>query len=91
MDHRAIAQQTGKAESSPGPAQRSAWEAAAAQGIDMSLIEESLRKSPEERMREHAHALATVLALEAARDCTVPLSPKPRTREGSVVRGEIIP
>ena len=38
----------------------SAWQAAAEEGVDMSLIEESLRKTPEERVREHGYALATL-------------------------------
>jgi hypothetical protein len=35
----------------------SAWEAAAAMGIDMSLIELSLQRTAAERFREHNRAL----------------------------------
>lgn len=44
----------------------SAWEAAAAMGIDMSLIEYSLSLTPEQRMFQHDSALRTVLMLEQA-------------------------
>ena len=44
----------------------SAWEAAAAMGIDMSLIEVSLSLTPAERLFQHDCALHTVLMLEAA-------------------------
>jgi hypothetical protein len=44
----------------------SAWEAAAAMGIDMSLIEYSLGLSTDERMFQHDCALRTVLMLEEA-------------------------
>lgn len=46
----------------PGPA----WQAAAAAGIDMQLIEESLRLSPWQRLEENQRALRLTLALEAA-------------------------
>lgn len=35
----------------------SAWDAAVAAGLDMSLVEVSLRKTPWERMRDHDAAL----------------------------------
>lgn len=44
----------------------SAWEAAAAMGIDMSLVEYSLGLTPDERMFQHDCALRTVLMLEEA-------------------------
>jgi hypothetical protein len=43
-----------------------AWDAAAALGIDMSLIEYNLRLTPDERIYQHQCALHTVLMLEAA-------------------------
>ncbi|EEF59114.1 hypothetical protein [Pedosphaera parvula] len=46
----------------PGPA----WKAAEAEGYDMSLIEENLRKTPEERIRAHSRALAMATALREA-------------------------
>jgi len=36
-------------------------------GIDMSLIEENLKKSPTERLRDHARAYAFVEALRGAK------------------------
>jgi hypothetical protein len=44
----------------------SAWEAAAAMGIDMSLIEYSLGLTADQRMFQHDCALRTVLMLEEA-------------------------
>ena len=43
-----------------------AWRAAEAYGFDMSLIEANLRKTPAERIRLHAIALRTALALRDA-------------------------
>ena len=39
---------------------------AEAYGIDLSLLEENLRLSPEERIRAHCRALQTALELRAA-------------------------
>jgi len=44
----------------------SAWEEAEAEGIDMSLIEDNLRKTPLERIREHDRALRLALKLRKA-------------------------
>jgi hypothetical protein len=44
----------------------SAWEAAAAMGIDMSLIESSLHATPDQRLLWHDSALKMVLMLERA-------------------------
>jgi hypothetical protein len=44
----------------------SAIEAAERLGIDLSLIEESLRLTPEQRAVEHQRALEMALQLEAA-------------------------
>jgi hypothetical protein len=45
-----------------------AWEAAAAEGIDMSLIEEGLRLTPEQRILQHGYALTTLEMLEKGRN-----------------------
>jgi len=44
-----------------------AWRAACEYGFDMSLVEDALRMSPEQRIQEHQHALDLLLELEAAR------------------------
>jgi hypothetical protein len=51
-----------KRQSPDGPA----WKAAEAYGIDMSLIESNLRKTPEERIRSHGRVLEMALALREA-------------------------
>jgi hypothetical protein len=45
---------------------RTAWEEAEAEGMDMSLVEDNLRKSPLERIREHDRALRLALKLRKA-------------------------
>ena len=45
---------------------RSAWEEAEAEGMDMSLVEDNLRKSPLERIREHDRALRLAFKLRKA-------------------------
>lgn len=45
---------------------KSAWKIAEEYGFDMSLIEESLRRTPMERMRVHDNALKTALMLRRA-------------------------
>ncbi|HEX5219344.1 MAG TPA: hypothetical protein VFZ59_07225 [Verrucomicrobiae bacterium] len=47
-----------------------AWRAAHAAGIDMSLIEENLRRSPWERLLANDRALALVRALECGSGST---------------------
>ena len=44
-----------------------AWRAACEYGFDMSLVEDALSKTPEERLEEHQRALDLVLEIEAAR------------------------
>ena len=44
----------------------SAWETAAAMGIDMSLIELNLGRTPAERFREHNRALRLAWELREA-------------------------
>jgi hypothetical protein len=48
------------------PGERTAWAAAEAYGCDMSLLESSLRRTPAERIKVHARALAVALALREA-------------------------
>ena len=45
---------------------RTAWGRAQAYGVDMSLLEANLRKTPQERIRAHSRALSEALALEKA-------------------------
>ncbi|HEX4350339.1 MAG TPA: hypothetical protein VH251_08120 [Verrucomicrobiae bacterium] len=45
-----------------------AWRAAHAAGIDMSLIEENLKRSPWERLLANDRALALVHALQQAKN-----------------------
>ncbi len=49
-----------------------AWSAAYQAGVDMSLIEESLRMTPSERLRDHQRALDFVLMLEQSRKTNDP-------------------
>lgn len=43
-----------------------AWRAAHAAGIDMSLIEDSLRLTPEQRLAEHQQVLNFLLEVQEA-------------------------
>ena len=43
-----------------------AWRAAEEYGLDMSLVEDALRKPVAQRLREHDSALSTLLMLRAA-------------------------
>jgi len=47
------------------PSAASAWERARDFGIDVSLLAANLRKSPAERLRQHARALAALQVLRA--------------------------
>ena len=47
-----------------------AWRAAAAAGMDMSLLEENLKRSPWERLLANDSALALVRVIEQARPVT---------------------
>jgi hypothetical protein len=44
-----------------------AWRAACEYGLDMSLVEDALRMTPEQRLEEHQRALDLVLEIEAVR------------------------
>jgi hypothetical protein len=43
-----------------------AWRAASAAGIDMSLIEDSLRMTPEQRLAEHQQVIDFLLEIQEA-------------------------
>ena len=45
-----------------------AWRAAATFGFDMSLVEDALRMTPEQRLDEHQQVLNFFLEIEAARE-----------------------
>jgi hypothetical protein len=45
-----------------------AWRAACDYGLDMSLVEDALAKTPEQRLEDHQHALNLVLEIEASRE-----------------------
>jgi len=53
----------GEIEPEPKDVGTSAWKDAEAYGFDMSLIEANLRRTPADRIRMHARALALALAL----------------------------
>jgi hypothetical protein len=53
----------GESEPEPRDAGASAWKTAEAYGFDMSLIEANLRRTPAERIRAHARALALAVSL----------------------------
>ncbi len=44
-----------------------AWRQAAAEGVDMSLIERALAKSPWDRLNDHDHALKFAQMLRASK------------------------
>ena len=66
LDERLLAQINGPYVCPPeaGPA----WRAACDYGFDMSLVEDALRKTPEERLEEHQRALDLVLEIMDARE-----------------------
>jgi len=49
-----------------------AWRAACQYGLDMSLVEEALEMTPEQRLEEHQHALDLLLEIEASRARNAP-------------------
>jgi hypothetical protein len=65
IDEETLAQMNGKYVMPPdaGPA----WRAACADGIDMALIEENLRRTPWERMLANDRALALLHAIDTAK------------------------
>ena len=65
IDAATLAQMNGEyvMPSDAGPA----WRAAAEYGFDMSLIEEALTKTPEQRLDEHQQKLNFILEIEATR------------------------
>ena len=66
MDEATLAQINGQYIMPPdaGPA----WRAAAEFGFDMSLVEEALRQTPEQRLDEHQQLLNFFLEVEDARE-----------------------
>jgi hypothetical protein len=68
IDKATLAQMNGEYLMPPnaGPA----WRAAFASGIDMSLIEENLKRSPWERLLANDSALALVRAIQQAKPVT---------------------
>ena len=64
LDEETLAQINGKYVCPPdaGPAWRAAMEA----GIDMSLIEDSLRLTPEQRLAEHQQVINFLLEVQEA-------------------------
>jgi hypothetical protein len=68
IDKTTLAQMNGEYLMPPnaGPA----WRAAYATGIDMSLIEENLKRSPWERLLANDSALALVRAIQQAKPVT---------------------
>jgi hypothetical protein len=67
MDEATLAQMNGGSIVAPdaGPA----WRDAQAAGLDMSLIEHSLKRSPAERLATHQQVLDFVLEVQQARNC----------------------
>ena len=45
-----------------------AWRAASEYGFDMSLIEEALKRTPEERLEAHQRALDMILGLRETQE-----------------------
>jgi hypothetical protein len=68
IDEATLAQMNGEYLMPPDAAP--AWRAAAAAGMDMSLLEENLKRSPWERLLANDRALAQVRAIEQARPVT---------------------
>jgi len=64
---RAIAAPKADHPSKTAPTRGSAWKAAEASGVDMSLLEHSLRLTVWERLVEHQHALEMMQQLQNAK------------------------
>jgi len=64
LDEETLAQINGKyiCPADAGPA----WRAAHAAGIDMSLIEDALKMTPEQRLAEHQQVIDFLLEVQAA-------------------------
>lgn len=64
IDETTLAQMNGEYSMPPdaGPA----WRAAQAAGIDMSLIEDALRRTPEQRLAEHQQVIDFLLEVQEA-------------------------
>ena len=64
IDEETLAQINGKYVCPPGAGP--AWRAAVEYGFDMSLVEDALRMTPEQRLEQHQRALDLVLEVMAA-------------------------
>jgi len=64
FDEETLAQMNGKyvCPSNAGPA----WRAAMAAGVDMSLIEQALTLTPEQRLAEHQQVIDFLLTIQGA-------------------------
>ena len=64
LDAETLAQMNGEYLMPPdaGPA----WRAAAEYGFDMSLVEDALQLTPEQRLEQHQHALDLILEVKEA-------------------------
>ncbi|HZV36926.1 MAG TPA: hypothetical protein VFB72_20285 [Verrucomicrobiae bacterium] len=64
IDEETLAQMNGKYVCPPdaGPA----WRAAMEYGFDMSLVEDALQLTPEQRLEQHQRALDLILAVKEA-------------------------
>jgi hypothetical protein len=64
IDAATMAQMNGEYAMPPdaGPA----WRAAAEYGFDMSLVEDAMRMTPEQRLEQHQRALDSILELKEA-------------------------
>jgi hypothetical protein len=64
IDEETLAQMNGKYVMPPdaGPA----WRAAVEYGFDMSLVEDALRLTPEQRLEQHQRALDLILEVKEA-------------------------
>jgi len=64
IDEATLAQMNGEYAMPPdaGPA----WRAAAKYGFDMSLVEDAMRMTPEQRLEQHQQALDMILELKDA-------------------------
>lgn len=83
LDEKLLAELNGRYVCPPdaGPA----WREACEYGFDMSLVEAALRKTPEERLEEHQHALNLVLEILTARQVASADGPERSGEPGFVV------
>ncbi len=63
MDNKALIEELNRGYVCP-PDASPAWRAACEYGFDMSLVEEALKQTPEERLETHQRALDMILELQ---------------------------